>query len=138
MIVAGINEVSFEPKMPVKMDATGETETPQNMRPVQGPLVNLRYKPTQWRYNVRFSQAPTVGAATLELRANGQVIKTVTINPVGVTQFDGATRVDLSGVSGDATLSVALVVSTAADAGVTAQVDSVVSFEIPLTSNGGC
>lgn len=138
MIIAGKNELNFEPKMPVVMDALGETETPTNMRPIQGPLVAYRYKPTTWRYNVRLSAAPTTGNAILNLKANGVVIKSVTLALNGVTQFDGQTSVSLSGVDGDAPLSVSLNVSAAFDGGITAQVDSIVSCDIPLASSGSC
>src|SRR5690554_3158563 len=102
MITAGINELTFEPKMPVVMDALGETETPEGMRPIQGPLVNLRYKPTTLRYNVRLSSAPTVGAARLEFRAAGALVKSVSLALIGVTQLSGQTSVTLSTTTGEA------------------------------------
>lgn len=133
--VAAKSNLVFEPKMSVALDATGQTETPAEFCPDLGQLANLRYKRTSWRYLMRLSAAPTTGMAKVELVAGATVIKSVTVALSGVTQVSGNTAVDLSAVAGETPLVCRVDVTGAADAGITATVDSVVDVESPLIAS---
>ncbi|WP_300499027.1 hypothetical protein [Marinobacter sp.] len=129
--------LQFEPKMSVAMDATGQTGTPENFQPDLGPLANMKYKRTSWRYLVRLSSAPTTGDANIELLAGGTVIKSVAVSLSGATVISANTKVDLSAVAGETPIICRVDVTGAADAGIKATVDSVVDVESPLIT-GGC
>lgn len=135
-VLAGITSLCFEPKMGVLLDAIAVTGTPENLRPRMGPLANLTYKPANWRYMVRLSAAPTSGSVTIRLLAGETVIQTKTQAISGLTEISDRRPVDLSAVAGEAELRVELDVTVAANAGITATLDSYVDVEQPLTITG--
>lgn len=134
--LAGKAVLPFEPKMKALMDAIGVTDTPQNLRPNLGPLSLLKYKPSRWRYLLRLSAAPTVGSVEIKLLSGTTVIRSEAFSLVGATTLSNNVAVDLSQVSGESDLSVRVDVTAAADAGITATLDSVVDVEQPLTIAG--
>lgn len=135
-VLAGITNLGFEPKMGAAMDAVATTATPINMQPKLGPLANLSYKPTSWRYLVRLSSAPTVGTASVRLMAGATVIKSQDLAIVGATAISDNVPVNMSAVAGETPLSVEVDVTGAADAGITATVDAWLDIEQPLTITG--
>lgn len=135
-VFAGKAVLPFEPKMAVNMAAIAATATPANLQPNLGPLAALTYKPTRMRYLIRLSAAPTVGAATLNLKAGETVIRAEAVSLVGVTTISNSVAVDLSSVAGETPLSVELDVTAAADAGITATLDAVLDVEQPVTLTG--
>lgn len=134
--IAGKSVLPFEPKMNVAMDAIAATDTPENLRPTLGPLSQLTYKPTTWAYLVRLSANPTIGTAEVKLLAGATVIRTDSYALNGVASLSNRVSVDLSQVSGEQPLNVQINVTAAADAGITATVDSVVDVETPVSVTG--
>lgn len=135
-VVAGKTFLPFEPKMPVPMDTVAQTDTPENMRPTLGALSQLTYKPTTWRYMVKMSAAASQGTAEITLLAGATVIRTDTYQLSGLFTFSNQVPVDLSQVQGEQPLSTRVNVTAAADAEITATVDSVVDVETPLSVTG--
>lgn len=135
-IVAGKSRIAFEPKMSVAMDAVAIHGTPQALRPTLGPLANVRYKPTRWVYLAQLSAVPTQGEADIKLMAGQTVIASQTVTLNGVSTFSLETAVDMSQVAGETQLRVEVDVTAAADAGITATLDSFVDIEQPLTQYG--
>lgn len=134
--LAGKSQFVFEPKMSVAADAVAATDTPENLRPTLGPLAQLSYKPASWAYLVRFSATPTQGAADIKLMAGATVIRSDSVSFNGNSLISGAVAVDLSQVAGETPLRVEIDVTSAADAAITATVDSTVSVEQPVVVSG--
>ncbi|WP_375191231.1 hypothetical protein [Marinobacter sp.] len=135
-VMAGNTHLGFEPKMATSLDAIGQTATPENMRPKLGPLANVQYKPCMWRYLVRLSAAPTTGAVNIKLMAGETVIRSEALAINGVTVISNKSPVDMSQVAGETDLRVELDVTAAADAGISATVDSYIEVEQPLFQIG--
>ncbi|MDX1800398.1 MAG: hypothetical protein R3303_05660 [Marinobacter sp.] len=135
-VFAGKTLFYFEPKMAVNLAAVAQTETPTQMQIGLGPLSQLSYKPATFRYLIRLSAATAAGAATLELKAGGTVLKSIPVDLTTATVIEGQAGITLAGVAGEAELSVNLNVTTAADAGTTATVDTVLAVEQPTVVTG--
>jgi hypothetical protein len=134
--LVGKAELNFEPKMAVALDAVAKTATPDNMRPELGYLSQLTFKPTEWRYLVRLSAAPTAGSVAITLYAGGEIIRSEVVSLNGVTVISNRVKVSLANVSGEVPLSVEVDVTSAADTGITATIDSIVAVDQPLTLIG--
>lgn len=132
---AGVSELMF-PAMPVNMAAVAQTQTDANMRPRLGPLAVLDYKPTEWRYLLRLSSAPTQGSATVKLFADDALIASDVVALNGNSTISNRMAVNVANVAGESRLSVAVDVTAAANAGITATLDSVVSVEQPVVLSG--
>jgi hypothetical protein len=133
--LAGVSELNFG-ALAVAADSVAETETDTNMRPRLGPVASLEFKPTEWRYLVVFDQAPTQGDGTVKLYADGTLIASEAVAFNGNKTISNRVSVPVSAVSGEARLSVAMDVSTAADAGRVAEVQSILAVEQPLLISG--
>jgi hypothetical protein len=132
---AGISELTFHP-LAVVMDAVAETQTDVNMRPKLGPLATLDYKPTEWRYLLELSATPTQGSATITLYSDGAVVASETVALSGNQTISNRTQVAVSAIAGESRFSVGVDVTSAADAGITATLHSVVSVEQPTVLSG--
>lgn len=133
--LAGVSELNFG-RTSVAADAVAETGTDTNMQPRLGPVASLDYKPTEWRYLIVFDQAPIQGDGTVKLLADGAVVASEAVAFNGNKTISNRLSVPVSAVTGEARLSVALEVTTAADAGRTAEVQSVLAVEQPLMIAG--
>jgi hypothetical protein len=134
--LVGKAELNFEPKMLVVMDAVANTLTPENMRPTLGYLSQLTFKPTEWRYLVRLSAAPSQGSLTIVLYAGGEIVRSETVALNGLTIISNRVGVSLANVSGETQLHVQANVTVAANSGITATVDSIVAVDQPLVLIG--
>lgn len=135
-IIANKTDIQFEPKQAVDLATVAATETPENIKPNLGNLASLDYKPTEWRYLLRLSAAPTQGSATIKLKAGTVVIASETVSLNGITTASNRRMIALSGVKGEDRLSVEVDVTAAADAGITGTIDSTLSIDHPVVSAG--
>ncbi|MFL1484895.1 hypothetical protein [Marinobacter sp. LN3S78] len=135
-IFAGKLHFPFEPKMAVALDATGETRTPDILRPSLGSLAVLQYKPAKLAFHMILSDEPTSGAATVKVYAGESELATVAVTLEGNSVISGSTDIDLSTVRGQTALSVSVDVTGAADAGITATLDAVLGVDLPVVQSG--
>ncbi len=135
-IVAGKSVLPFEAKMAVLLDAVATNDTPKVLRPTLGPLAQLQYKPCRFKYLVRLSSAPTSGAANIELVAGETVVFSQSVSLNGLTEIANDVAVDLSQVAGETELKTRVDVTATADAGITAEVDSALAVETPVSVTG--
>ena len=132
---AGISELNLG-ALTAALDATGTTATPEPMRAKLGPLSALDYTPVEWRWHLSLSSAPTQGSATVRLMADGTTLRSATVDLNGVSETGNAEQVSVSGVDGAARLYLEIEVTAAADAGITADAQSVVAVEQPVIVSG--
>ncbi len=135
-ILAASNNLMFEPGMPVDMAAVQAKTSNQAINPRLGPLWAVQFKISTYKYMVRLSSAPTQGAASIKLMAGATVISETSLTLNGETVIAGAVPVDLSQVAGETELKTVVDVTGAADAGITAKVDSWLTVEVPVTVSG--
>ena len=132
---AGISELTFYP-LNVNMAAVAATEHNINMRPRLGSLAILDYTPTEWRYLLALSAAPTTGNVTIALKSDGAVVASEVVALSGNSTISNRLQVPVSAIAGEARLSCEVDVTAAADAGITGVFHSVVSVEQPVTLTG--
>lgn len=130
MTLANKMQLAFEPKMPVALDATGDTDTDANLRVTLGGLALVRYKPARIKYLARTSG--TTATATLKLMNGADVMVTRTLDLSG-TVTSGDFSVDLSQVSGESELYVRVTVDGAGGAGESMDIDARLDIE-PVTA----
>lgn len=128
--IANKVQLNFEPRMPVALDATGDTETLEALRVRLGGLSLIRYKPAKLEYIAR--TAGTAAGATLKLMNGQTVVASRTLDLSGTVSADSF-DVDLSEVSGEAGLSVMVTVDSAGGASESLELDARLTIE-PITA----
>jgi len=136
MLIASKSQFQLEPKMTAAADVIGTTATAETLRPTLGPVSALAYKPATLTYNVKWSQQPTTGAATVRLVAGSATLYEKAISVVNVSEYGQNAPIDLGGVTGQEPIRVELEMTQAADAGITATIDAALYVETPLTIAG--
>lgn len=101
-----------------------------------GSMALLRNKPAHLVFSVELNQATAAGAAAVKLIAAGVEVASVPLNLTTGTEFSGRVPVDLANVQGQTPIKAELEVTTAADAGTTADFDARLEVEAPFVSMG--
>lgn len=128
-------QFGFEPgAAPVAIDGAAVAyTTPEPFRETLEDLTLLRFVRATWRYRVRLDAGSGAGAATLRLTDGTSTLASVNLDLSAQTEFSGALPVDVSGVNGAAGLRVELEVTSAADAGRTAELAAQLNVAVPLS-----
>lgn len=136
--VAFQSELSFPGGLKVAADAVATTQTPIGMRPQLGSMANLAYVPARAGYLIRLSAAATTGVATLRLTDGvNTIVEVAGINLSAAQEIsDTVDYVDLAAVKGQSRLYWECEITSAADAGVVAEVFGRLELGSPLTVAG--
>jgi hypothetical protein len=136
-ILAAVNTLHFGGRSNVDMTLVQSNPTVDVMRPRLGPLWAVQFKNSVFKYTVRLSGgAVTQGAGNIKLMAGNTEISSSLVNFNGQTEINGAVAVDLSQISGEALLTIDMEVTSAANAGITAEITGFVVIELPVTISG--
>lgn len=135
---ANKSRLPLEPSVTgLALDTTGAKHTTATAYQVElGSVAELLYKRGEVLYKLALSAASAAGAATLTFKAGAATLRTISLDLTSSQVLTGREVVSLAGLEGTQGISATLTVDTAADAGVTATLDTHLDVEIPLVS--GC
>jgi len=136
MAIAGNNEFRFESKMPLVMDRVAVTTTVTAMRPRLASVALLQYKPAEFYFVMRFSEALTTGSGTVKVKAGSQVLFEQAVSFSGNVFVSGRQAVDLADVQGQQAIFVEVDVLVAGDTGASGTIDACLAVEQPLAISG--
>lgn len=121
----------------VALDATGSAYTTPNDWAVKlGGLAHLQILEGRLVYDLRLNQDSAAGEANIELKHGSTVIQSETVDLSAGQRLTGVIDVDLTGINGASKLVASLNVTTAADAGTTAEVFAALDLSGPLVVSG--